>query len=73
MENAKGKFEAMVRMLREHDELSIQTIEDLLFEINREEGTTLVLVTHDLELANKTNQVIKLRGGKVEQQALAGV
>ncbi|MEM1320927.1 MAG: PhoH family protein [Bacteroidota bacterium] len=29
-QNAKGKFEAMVRMLREHDELSIQTIEDLL-------------------------------------------
>lgn len=55
------------------DEDTSQTIEDLLFEINREEGTTLVLVTHDLELANKTNQVIKLRGGKVEQQALAGV
>jgi len=29
-QNAKGKFEAMLRMLREHEELSIQTVEDLL-------------------------------------------
>lgn len=55
------------------DEDTSQNIEELLFEINREQGTTLVLVTHDLELANKTHQVIKLRGGKVEQQELVGV
>lgn len=50
------------------DEDTSQTIEELLFEINREQGTTLVVVTHDLELANKTHQIVKLRGGKVEQQ-----
>lgn len=50
------------------DEDTSQTIEELLFEINREQGTTLVLVTHDLELANKTHQIVKLRGGKVERQ-----
>lgn len=42
------------------------TVENLLFELNREAGTTLVLVTHDLDLAAKTKHIIKLKGGKVE-------
>ena len=41
-----------------------ETIENLLFELNREAGTTLVLVTHDLELAGKTNHILKLKGGR---------
>jgi len=40
-------------------------VEKLLFDLNRETGTTLVLVTHDLELARKTQRVIQLKGGKV--------
>lgn len=40
-------------------------IVDILFRLNREAGTTLVLVTHDLELANLTNRVIRLKGGRV--------
>lgn len=47
------------------DEETGQSIEDLLFEINQEQGTTLVLVTHDLELAEKTNHIIRLKGGKI--------
>lgn len=42
-----------------------ETIEDLLFDMNREAGTTLVIVTHDTELAAKTNQIIHLKGGQV--------
>ena len=41
-----------------------ETIENLLFELNREAGTTLVLVTHDLELAAKTSHILKLKGGR---------
>ena len=41
-----------------------ETIENLLFELNREAGTTLILVTHDLDLASKTNHILKLKGGK---------
>ncbi len=41
------------------------TIENLIFELNREQGTTLVMVTHDLELASKTGRVIKLKGGEL--------
>ncbi|MXV51250.1 ATP-binding cassette domain-containing protein [Pedobacter sp. HMF7647] len=40
-------------------------VEKLLFELNRDAGTTLVLVTHDLELAAKTQRVIRLKGGKI--------
>ena len=38
---------------------------ELIFEVNRERGTTLVLVTHDLELAKKCQRVIRLKGGAV--------
>ncbi|REE01582.1 ABC transporter ATP-binding protein [Marinoscillum furvescens] len=40
-------------------------IEELLFEINREKGTTLIIVTHDDELAHKTNAIIRLKGGQI--------
>lgn len=47
------------------DEETSEAIESLLFEINKEKGTTLVMVTHDLELAKKTDQIIRLKGGRV--------
>ncbi|MCE7063942.1 ABC transporter ATP-binding protein [Dyadobacter sp. CY326] len=37
----------------------------LLFDLNKEAGTTLVLVTHDLELAAKTQRIIRIKGGKL--------
>jgi putative ABC transport system ATP-binding protein len=42
-----------------------EKVQQLLFDLNQEAGTTLVLVTHDLELAHKTNQILRLKGGKV--------
>jgi putative ABC transport system ATP-binding protein len=38
---------------------------ELIFGLNRERGTTLVLVTHDLELARKCQRIIRLKGGAV--------
>lgn len=43
-------------------------ISDLLFELNRESGTTLVIVTHDLALAERTGRVVRLSGGRVESE-----
>jgi len=37
----------------------------LIFDLNREAGTTLVVVTHDLELAAKTQRIIRIKGGKL--------
>jgi putative ABC transport system ATP-binding protein len=46
------------------DETGAQ-IEDLLFSLNTEKGTTLVIVTHDADLAAKTNRIIRLKGGHI--------
>lgn len=40
-------------------------IEQLLFDMNEEKGTTLVVVTHDMELAHKTGRIIRLKGGQI--------
>jgi putative ABC transport system ATP-binding protein len=37
----------------------------LLFDLNKELGTTLIIVTHDLELAQKTNHILKLKSGSI--------
>ena len=42
-----------------------EKIIDLIFNLNKEAGTTLILVTHDFDLANKTGRIIKLKGGKI--------
>lgn len=44
-----------------------EMIEDLLFELNRANNTTLVVVTHDLDLARKCERVIHLKSGKIER------
>jgi putative ABC transport system ATP-binding protein len=42
-----------------------EKIIDLIFNLNKEAGTTLILVTHDIDLANKTGRIVKLKGGKI--------
>ena len=37
----------------------------LLFDLNKDFGTTLVIVTHDLELAARTSRTIKIKGGVI--------
>ena len=41
-------------------------IEQLLFTLNREEKTTLILVTHNLELAAKTETILRMRNGRID-------
>ena len=45
------------------------SIVDLLFELNRNSGTTLILVTHDRELASKTDRVLRIDNGKVMEES----
>ena len=40
-------------------------IEEMLFALNREAGTTLVMVTHDSELAQRAGRVLRMKGGRL--------
>ena len=53
------------------DEENAQHITALLFDMNREKGTTLVLVTHNLELAQRTQRILRMRGGRMEGEKMS--
>jgi putative ABC transport system ATP-binding protein len=47
-----------------------QQIIDLLFGMNQEQGTTLVLVTHDIELAQRCRRHFRLEAGRLQESSL---
>ena len=55
------------------DEENAQHVTQLLFGMNREEKTTLVLVTHNIELAQKTERILRMKGGKIVEEQFTGV
>jgi len=55
------------------DEENATRITELLFQINREEKTTLVLVTHNLELAERTERILQMKGGKLVNERILTV
>lgn len=52
------------------DEENADHIRELLFGMNKELRTTLVLVTHNLELAQRTQRILKMRGGKLAEEII---
>jgi len=48
------------------DSVTSETIENLLFGYNKDKGATLIIVTHDPELAAKCGMVVTIKDGKVE-------
>jgi len=53
------------------DEATGGSIIDLLFALKRDRGSTLILVTHDLELARRCDRVVRLRSGRIEADTAA--
>lgn len=45
-------------------------IQNLLFRINREKNATIVIVTHNLELAEGTQRIVHLRDGTIEKERI---
>jgi putative ABC transport system ATP-binding protein len=50
------------------DEHTGEDITDLLFALNRETNSTLVLVTHDMELAGRCDRILRLHDGQLIEQ-----
>jgi putative ABC transport system ATP-binding protein len=53
------------------DSGTAESMVDLIFGLNREHATTLVLVTHNLELAGRCRRVLRLKGGRVDSDGPA--
>ena len=47
------------------DEETGEKVIQLLFDLNKEAGTTLIIISHDLDLANRTQQILRLKGGQI--------
>src|SRR5690606_2737745 len=50
-----------------------EKVVQLLFDLNKELGTTLVIVTHDMELAEKTGHILKLKGGSIVENIVTAL
>jgi putative ABC transport system ATP-binding protein len=52
------------------DSVNSQKVEELLFALNKDSDTTLVLVTHDNELADKCDRQLRMTAGDLEEQTV---
>jgi putative ABC transport system ATP-binding protein len=50
------------------DQHTGETVIEILFRMNREYGTTLVLVSHDMGLAERCDRIISMEAGHIQQQ-----
>lgn len=50
------------------DESTSQSVAELLVELNRDEGVTLIVVTHSRELAGRIGRVLELSGGTLHDR-----
>jgi putative ABC transport system ATP-binding protein len=51
------------------DDHTAESIRTLLFDLNRETGTTLVLVTHDMDFAARCDRVLRLHEGRLQEDS----
>ncbi|MHC4600460.1 MAG: ABC transporter ATP-binding protein [Planctomycetota bacterium] len=47
-------------------------IMDLVFQLNREESTTFIMVTHDPAMADRADRLLIMRDGKIEEERIPG-
>ena len=54
------------------DDQTAESVRSLLFDLNRELATTLVLVTHDLDFAERCDRVLRLHEGRLVEDPAPG-
>jgi lipoprotein-releasing system ATP-binding protein len=54
------------------DEQNAASLYELMLELNREIGTSIVLVTHDKGLARRMDRVLELTGGALQPMQQSG-
>ena len=47
------------------DSVTGEAVENLLLQMNKEKGITVIIVTHDRDLANKCERIIELKDGQI--------
>lgn len=52
------------------DSKTSNMIQDLLRKLNRETGLTIIIVTHDMKLANKVDRVVMISDGKISTEKI---
>jgi putative ABC transport system ATP-binding protein len=50
------------------DSKSGEEVMKLLLDLNKEKGVTLIIVTHDPEVAKRTNRVVTIRDGRIDEK-----
>lgn len=50
------------------DQETGSVVEQVLFDLQRETNTTVILVTHEMELANKADRVLVMSGGQLRER-----
>ncbi|MEJ7540124.1 ABC transporter ATP-binding protein, partial [Staphylococcus lugdunensis] len=50
------------------DSKTSKDIMDLFVSLNKEKGTTMIMVTHDREVANKADRIIHILDGRVKEE-----
>jgi len=53
------------------DTKNTQVIVDLIKKLNKEAGKTVIVITHNLEVADESDRIIFIRDGKVEREKVA--
>ena len=51
------------------DSVTGRKIEDMLFSLNKSKNITLMIVTHDEELAKRCSRIIRIKDGKIEKES----
>jgi lipoprotein-releasing system ATP-binding protein len=52
------------------DGINAEAVFELMLELNRERGTSLVIVTHDLRMANRMERMYEIQGGRLTERAV---